>query len=154
VWISVFVVALTRRTATQGMLPVSPTAIGVAEVLASPCSAARAWALIVGVKPSSGKNNPRCAWVRRTSTIGPDLPSSSNELQSAVLFVVCPTVPMLQFVPLGQFCVEFSRMWKFGAVPLVRFGMFWYWAGVNVEYEYGRLFGTVYGLPGSCFGGP
>src|SRR5262249_24174759 len=127
------VVALTSWTETQGIFPVSPTAIGVADVLASPWSAARAWALIVGLKPSNGKNKPRFACVSRTSTIGPDFPSSSVELQRAVLFVLCPAVPMFQFAPLGQLCVEFSRMWKFCGCPFVRFGTFRYCCCVNVE---------------------
>ena len=42
VWISAFVVALTRRAETHGIWPVSPTAIGAAVVLASPWSPARA----------------------------------------------------------------------------------------------------------------
>jgi hypothetical protein len=71
--------------------------------------------------------------VRRTSTIAPTFPSSSVELQSARLLVLFPAVPMFQFAPLGQFRVEFSRMWKFCGVPFVSFGMFRYCRGVNVE---------------------
>src|SRR5207244_6754952 len=122
VWISEFVVALTSLTETHGVKPVSPTAIGAATVLASPSSAALACALIFGLNGTSGKKSGRPACVSRTSTIAPIFPASSFELQSALLVVSLPAVPMFQFVPFGQYCFEFNSMWKFVDVPCVRLG--------------------------------
>src|SRR4029077_15878934 len=81
------VLSLIRTAYRHGVWAGSGTAIGrLLVLLAALSSCTRACALMVGVKPSSGKKSPRLACVARTSTIGPVLPFSSVELQMAVLF--------------------------------------------------------------------